>query len=472
MNSIIEAVYLNSIRYPDKTALICEGQALSYREFYRRAAAFAAFLKIHKVRKGARVGLKADDLTYYFPAFLGCQLAGVISVPLERSLSEESLCDLIRAVKPERIFPGEDDSSWSDFFKEEQTFPFPPADNDCAIISTTGTTGSPERILHTNRSMLCAVENLAVGTKITADSVLLVSAPFNLAFGYRRVFAALYAGACAVLRRSLEPLEDFFAQAAACHVSHLALIPSDFSRLLHADPEKMNETARQLKAVQTAIFPVSARDKNEFLQRYPSVTLYNVYGTTEAGCCLINNCSQNPADACLGKASLHAQVDLQNKAGELITKPGEYGYIAIRGDMNMKGYYKKKALTDRVKVNGSVITSDVAYYGEDGSLYYVGRINEIINVHGRKVIPDEVERVASEFPGVQECACVAQDSAEYGQLPKLFVVFDSDADPAKLREYLADRLEYYKVPAAIEVIDKIPRTATGKILRRHLAALC
>ena len=474
MESIVQAVYKNSDRYPDKPALVYQGQAVTYRELYRRVTAFCTALKMRKVRKGSRIAMEADDVLSYFPAFLGCQLAQTLAVPLEKDVTAGQLEEIAGIVKPALVFSKHTGESLEEFYRpyleSAGSFPFPDMENECAIISTTGTTGRPERIVHTNKSMLTAVENLTEGTAITAENTLFVCAPFNLAFGYRRVFAGLYAGASCVLSHNLDSPDDFFALAQNCRIDHLALIPSDLAALLRADSAKMNLLARQLKAVQTAIYPVSAKDKNEFLQRYPNVALYNVYGTTESGCCIIHNCIENPKDGCLGKPAPHAEIALFNGNGSIVRKCGEYGYIAVKGDMNMKCYYKKKALTDKVIVNGYVVTSDVAYYDKDGYLFFISRVSDIINVGGHKVIPDEIETMVSAFPGVRECACVAQKDPKYGQRPKVFVVFEREnADnAAHLMAFLAEKLEPYKVPASIEAAKKIPRTSTGKIMRNIL----
>lgn len=477
MDSIVQAVFENSILYPDKPALIYQDESITYSELYRRINAFCASLKLKKIKKGGRIAIEAEDVLSFFPAFLGCHLAKAIAVPLERNITSHQLKEIADTVKPALIFSAHGSELYADYLGSYPAYTgktaLPDPEDECAIISTTGTTGKPERILHTNKSMLTAIENLTYGTNITSDSVLLVCAPFNLAFGYRRVFAALYAGATAVLLHSIEPLNEFFALALKYQVNHLALIPSDLSALLRADSAKMNVIAQQLSAVQTAIYPVSSKDKNEFLQRYGYVPLYNVYGATESGCCIINNCTQNPKDGCLGKPALHAAVELFSEAGTPIQRSGEYGYIAIKGDMNMKGYYKKKALTDKVIRNGFVVTSDVAYYDEDGYLFFISRVSDIINVGGHKVIPDEIESVVSGFPNVRECACAAQKDDRYGQVPKLYVVFenDNDANVEQLREFLTGKLASYKIPASIKVMKEIPRTSTGKIMRKHLIML-
>ncbi len=476
MESVIRDVSGNCDSYPDKTALAYDGRSLTYRELYRRAAAFCTAIKMHKVRKGSRIAMEADDLLSYFPAFLGCQLAQVVAVPLDKDISEGKMQEIAGIVKPALTFSKHTGQSLEEFYlpymDSAGNFPFPDPDNECAIVSTTGTTGRPERIVHTNRSIRTAVDNLTIGTQVTSDSVFLICAPFNLTFGYRRVLAGLCAGATCVLLQGLGTEDEFFRLVREYGVNRLTLIPSDLERLLRSDSAKLNEAAKQIQVVETAIYPVCASDKDEFLRRFPEITLYNVYGTSESGCCLINNCNENPKDGCIGRPAAHAEVALFDEAGNRITKPGEYGYIAIKGEMNMKCYYKKKALTDKVKRDGYVVTSDVAYYDKEGNLFFISRVSDIINVSGRKVIPDEIERAALEYPGVRDCACVPRQDAKKGQTPKIFVVFEAGrADVEGLHEFLSGKLEPYKMPSDLECVDHVPRTPTGKIMRKYLAGL-
>ncbi len=477
MDSIVQAVYKNSIRFPDKPALIYGGVTVSYKKLFCKIYAFSAAVKAKKIRKGSKIAVEADNLILYFTAILGSQLAKCVPIPLQRNITRSGLQKIIDTINPAVVFSHHSTERLDSYFNDSVSVPknisFPNPDDLSSIFSTTGTTGKPEMIVHTIKSTKACIENLTEGTDIDSDSVLLVCAPFNLSFGCRRVLAALYAGATVAAVHSIRPINEFFAVALQNKVNYLALIPSDFSNLLNADEDKIELISDRLKYVQTATSLVSRKDKNEFLKRCPDVTLYNVYGATESGCVAINNCSKNKKDNCLGKSAVNAQIVLFDENGKQIERCGEYGYIAVKGDMNMKCYYKKRYLTDKVMKDDFIVTSDIAYFDQEGDLIFVSRVGDIINAGGYKIIPEEIENIALEFPSVKECACVAQKDSQYGEIPQIFVVFkDETASEAKqLHSFMLEKLSSYKVPVSIRPIDKIPHSLNGKVMRRLLSMI-
>lgn len=138
--------------------------------------------------------------------------------------------------------------------------------------------------------------------------------------------------------------------------------------------------------------------------------------------------------------------------------------------MNMSGYYHKKALTAKIMHSDYIILNDIGYFDEDGFYYFVSRVGEVINAGEHKVIPGDIERAVSNYEGITDCACAILTTKDSIQVPILYIVCSvDDFDMEKLQDYLTQHLESYKLPEKIICLDKIPRTATGKILRKSLA---
>ena len=157
--------------------------------------------------------------------------------------------------------------------------------------------------------------------------------------------------------------------------------------------------------------------------------------------------------------------------GEPITSSESHpGLLASRGAMNMTGYWKDPAETEKALRDGAVYSSDIAYYDEDGDIILLGRVGDVINVGGNKVSPEEIEDAARKLDGVVDCGVAPIDDPYKGSVPGLFVQMKPGCafDPAAIRDFLAARLEPYKLPAIIEQIDRIPRSFNGKLLRREL----
>ena len=136
----------------------------------------------------------------------------------------------------------------------------------------------------------------------------------------------------------------------------------------------------------------------------------------------------------------------------------------------MKGYLKAEELTKQTLQNGFVYTNDLGYIDEDGFVYVLGRMDDVINYNGIKIAPEEIESIVREYPEVTDCACVPVKDELGGEAPKVFVSVENkeDFDTSLLLKYLSERMEVNKLPRKAEVIDRIPRTSNGKILRREL----
>lgn len=472
MDSIVQAVFEHSIATPGKIAIVANDQKISYQKLAEKIDIFSASLKSHNIRKGQRIAIESGDLISYFAAFLGCQLSGMTAVPIDKDISRDKLQDILKSTKPVLFFMENGKDSYSEFLNAPPSSgntSYPKGDATSAIIATTGTTGKPVLITHTNRSMLAEAQNLCSGTNITSDTVLFANIPFNLALGYRRVFAALYAGATAVITNRSMSVKMLGRYIEKFHINYMAVVNTNMDLLLNIHEPELAETINRLHTLEILAGTVTSAQIRSFRQQYPNISLYNVYGMTESGCVLINNISQNPAEGCLGKPAINSQICIVDENGLKIETPNQYGYIAVKGNTSMSGYYHKKALTEKVMRSDFIVSSDIGYFDEEGYFYFVSRVGDILNVDGHKFSPADIEHAACEYEGIADCACTVSKKPNHPHLPILYIVCsDPGFNMERFEDYLRQRLEPYKVPQEIIPVKKIPRTATGKILRKCL----
>ncbi len=474
MNSILELIFENAELFPNKKAIAFEDNEISYAELIKKIKLFASSLRLRGAKKGSRIAIESDDLISFFAAFFGCVLAGCVAVPIEKDISIYRLQEILKTTKPELVFLKNNGESFEDFFacdEEKISLKKCKSDNISSITSTTGTTGNPVLVTHTNKSTLATVQNLVGGTNITVDTVLFCNIPFNLAAGYRRVFAVLCAGGTAVLSHNLlneDLLKQIFEN---YNINHMAIANTSLNILIGVKDDFVSKSLKGLDGVQTVSGSLSAVGIRAFHKRFPNVELYNVYGTTESGCVMVNSTSVNAEEGCLGKPTVNSAVFLIDENGKRVTSPFEYGYIAIQGDMNMQGYYRKKALSEKVMKEDYIVISDIAYFDNDGYYYFVSRVGDIIDINGHKILPSEIETVSAKFKGVVDCACVGEQDENGLPTPVLYIQVENetDFDIDGLKKHLKHSLEKYKVPTNIEIMKKIPRTATGKVLRKLLS---
>ena len=154
------------------------------------------------------------------------------------------------------------------------------------------------------------------------------------------------------------------------------------------------------------------------------------------------------------------------------SNPEHTGLLASAGPMNMSGYWGEPGLTAETVQDGYVMTADMSYIDPDGYVYVLGRADDVINYKGIKISPEEIEEAASGCAMVADCACIPMEDELAGQVPKLFVVPAEGIEysEAELFAYLKEHIDDNRMPRIIELIDVIPRTYNGKVLRRELAA--
>ncbi|MCR4744661.1 MAG: fatty acid--CoA ligase family protein, partial [Lachnospiraceae bacterium] len=313
-----------------------------------------------------------------------------------------------------------------------------------------------------------AAENLAAGTSIDEDTVMLTNMPIYLSTGYLRVMATLIKGGTVIVTDSPYDEELIKNYSDKYKITRLSMISTSLSSLVNEYRKSGGSLPKSVKQAESVASVLPGHAALDFHRLFPEVTLYNVYGTTESGCILIHNTADKYDSDCIGKPAVNADIILLDENGDKITKPGSYGHVAVRGRMNMKCYYKKKSLTEKVVRDDRIIINDIAYFDNEGFFHFVSRVGDIINVSGQKITPLEIEDAAIGYDGIEDCACTKKEDPERGEVPVLYVVKGKDYDADKLMAFLRDKLEQYRRPEEIIEIDKIPRTSTGKIMRHIL----
>lgn len=475
MESLVQAVLNNCILYSDKKAIIFNDKYITYKDLGKKILAFSDYLKKKNIKKGSKIAIEADNPILFYSVFLAVQLNSCIVIPLEKGISLYHLQEIIKSQNPAMVFSGHT-GELSDISFNTDTELFVPdikllSDTPAAIISTTGTTGNPVMIVHTNNSILSTTITYLDSIPMNQSHVLYTCVPFHLAGGFRRVLSALYVGATSVISHNTFSAENISSEIDKNNINFLCTVNSNISSLFNCDEKYINKIAGNIDIVETYAGKLTSKLILNFYQLFPDTTLYNVYGTTESGCLLINNTKENPSDACIGKPTKLAEIFILDENDNIITDPGKYGYFAVKGPVNMKEYYRKKALTRQVMNDGLLKINDIGYFDENGYFYYVSRVGDIMNVNGYTITPDDIENIAINYQNISDCACACTEVSGMGQLPILYVVPNDNYDKKDFLNFLLNNMEAYKIPAAIREVSNIPRTTTGKVIRNVLPML-
>ncbi len=479
MDSLVERILDLSEKQPNKVAVADINSSLTYSELGQLVHNAAGFLKKYG-RKGDCVLIQANHLCAFVVGVLATHYAGLICVPIDQKLPKENLTAIIESTQAHILigdgsYSGMKTVSFDEIMqcpKEEQSIEFPSRDDLSDLFFTTGTTGKPKGVTYNHRALIAVVENLIHGSHMEEDTVYLVYGPLNHVFSIRKIYYTLFCGCTAVLMNGLLNVKQFFRLIEEWKVTATHLLPSAAKMLFKLTGDKLGEYKDQLRFLETGTAPFAEEDKAYLRKLLPNTRLYYGYGCSEADCATKLEYSKYPEKQyCVGRKTIHATIIIVDKERNEIPSTRDHpGYVAIKGDMNMVGYWKEPKLTSEVMENGFVYTNDIGYFDDDGFLYILGREGDVINVGGIKVSAKEIEDKAILLPEIEDCAVIPIPDAISTQAPKLFVQIKDGAvfDEKEIRAFLAQYFETYKLPRVITQIDSIPRTFNGKIMKSKL----
>lgn len=492
VTSIIEALKLNAQKTPDKLCVGDKKNHATYGEFWTMVERAATWLREKGVKKGDMVVIRGAQKVEFVLGVFAVQLVGGAVCPLEKAIKDDRIMEIMdfvdsniyladKPVKNEQV----NNISLKELFKavrdEENpirplAFEFPKEDDLSEILFTTGTTGKSKGIEVTCGCNIAIAQNVMDSVQIGKDEVELITTPINHSLAIRRTYGAIYNGSSLVLTDGIKFVEDFFKILDTYKITAITFVPAILEQVLKFAKDRFALYKNQLNYIQLGSAPLSENNKKILTQMFPDTRLYNTYGATESGCTVILEFSKyGDKQKCIGRTTVNTEIlfvdENRNPVAASLENPG---ILAFRGKMNMKGYYKEPEITAEVMdEQGVVYTNDLGYLGDDGLVYLLGRQGEVINMGGIKIAPTEIEEVVMKHEMIKDCACIPIPDDITGEAPKLFVALNEgfEFNQKELSKYMLSKLESLKVPKVFEIIDEIPRTFNGKIIRKELKAL-
>lgn len=515
ISSIVEALKINAEKTPDKLCVGDKKNQVTYKEFWNMVKRAAVYLQEKGVQKGDMVVIRGAQKVEFLLGVFGVQLAGGAVCPLEKAIKDDRIMEIMNFVdsniylaeKPvknttvnnislkemfkvvqnnEAVTPNENtdnsenvvlnESSDSSEAVNSKEFSLPASDDLSEILFTTGTTGKSKGIEVTFGCNIAIAQNVIDSVGMEKDEIELITTPINHSLAIRRSYGAIYNGSSIVLTDGIKFVEDFFKLLDRYKITAITFVPAILEQVLKFAKDRFATYDNQFHYIQLGSAPLSETNKEILTKMFPTTRLYNTYGATESGCTVILEFSKyGHKKKCIGRTTVNTEIlfvdDRRNIVEASLEKPG---ILAFKGKMNMRSYYKEPEITKEVMdEKGVVYTNDLGYLGEDGLVYLLGRQGDVINMGGIKIAPTEIEEVAMKHEMIKDCACIPIKDEITGEAPKLFVTLNEgyQLDQKELSKYLLSKLESLKVPKTFEVIDEIPRTFNGKIIRKQLKAL-
>ncbi len=485
-------VQRNGMVRPERMALSDATRRFTWGEVDRRTNGIAAAVTAMGLSRGARVLVLSGNRAEVVELYLAMAKAGVIACPVNPVMPWPEIEWIIGNVKPQGVFAeravlerlGEMPADWTVLIGEDryeamacdggrpQRLPHP---GDAAMIfSTAATTGRPKAVVVSHRSIQACYVGMAAETGMSETDVMLNPCP--LFHGSTVIgLALLAAGGHLAIERDFTP-QRFLADVTRLRPTRAFLVPSMIRFVLAA--RAFGETDLScFREIMHGGAPMPEELLREALLRLPC-RLRSVYGITEGGgpIALLASDELHPAGAEHGVAVLPAgrmmpgaHIAILDESGNEVPA-GDMGEVCVRGDGVMDGYWENEAATRAALADGWLRTGDLGYMDRDGYVFLIDRKNDLIIRGGQNVYPAEIERVIRKQSGVLDVAAVGMPSSEWGEVPVAFVVAEKGVrlDPVALIVSCTNELASYKRPVAVHLVEEIPRSAAGKVLRREL----
>ncbi len=474
---------------PAKIAIRDEAGALTYGDLAAKVGAFAKWLAAEGVGRGDMLAICAANSLDYGFAYVAAAAGGVVVVPLPQSATEQSLAGMIADCGARLVLADEANMARLKTVPIEAELmaleglagslepggagpagaPARP-DEIFNIIYSSGTTGTPKGIVQSN-AMRDAHFELGRACNYGPDAVTLVSTPLYSNTSLVSFLPTIALGGTAVLMKKFDA-ETFLVRSETLKVTHAMLVPVQYRRLLaHPHFGDFDLSAYREKFCTSA--PFSAELKREVLDRWPG-NLTEYYGMTEGGGLCILFASAHPDKLhTVGRPAPDNDIRVIDDDGVELPK-GSMGEVVGRSRSLMDGYHGRPDATRAAfwqSPDGQTFmrTGDVGRFDEDGFLILLDRKKDVIISGGFNVYPSDLEAVIKAHPAVDDVAVVGVASERWGETPVAFVVARrSDATEAELMEFSNARLGKSQRLAAVRLVDRLPRSSIGKVLKREL----
>ena len=497
-SSITSRLRARARERPEHLALLQDDRSVSYGEFDAAVDRVAATLQVEGLQPQDVLAVCAGSSIPYLEVFFGALRVGLVVAPLAPTSSVESLAVMVAdcgakilfadAATWEYLAPARDDITATVIILDDEASPsafeswLAPKDVEPTpvviepnwpfdIIYSSGTTGTPKGIVqpHLMRTPYDPVdEPFGYGP----DAITIISTGLYSNTTLTSVFPTLGSGGTLVLMAKFDA-RTFLELAQRWRATHAMLVPVQYQRIL-ADPafDGFDLSAFQMKFVTSA--PFAAALKAEVLRRWPG-GLTEYYGMTEGGVGTVLYAHENPDKLhTVGRPWPFNQVRLINDDGQEIA-PGEKGEIVGTSPMMMIGYHNQPNKTFDAIWHGPdgqmyVRTGDIGRFDEDGFLILMDRKKDMIISGGFNVYPSDLEMALRNHPEVADAAVVGVPSATWGETPVGFVtlVSGSQATGEGIRSAVNAKMGKVQRIATIQVIDELPRSHIGKIMKREL----
>lgn len=485
-------------RHPSRVALEFEHESYTYAQLHSQSNRVANTLAGLNLAPGDRIATLLPSCPEFLLIYFAAAKGGMLFAPLNLRLSERELATTLAILEPQVLFT---EPRWYEFAREQQrllpslrhvilvdgvhqrektfhdliqqgvdsdvTTPVDP-ESPHMVLFTSGTTGTPKGALLSQRQVVynAMAIGLELGTR-AYESVLTNAPLYHIAGLHNHTVPSLLFGGRVILHRQFDP-ELVLRELHSRTISNLFMVPTMWAQLLEAISASSEPVRLQRAFSGGAPLPIALLDG---IREHITSNFYNSYGLTEAGpfVALLEPELLIAKRGSCGRAVFNMAIRTVDREGRQLSASAE-GEIEVCGAHAFTGYLNNADATSAT-FNGSWIrTGDVGRLDDEGFLWILDRKKDMVVSGGENVYSSEVEQVLSTHPQIKECAIIGLPDSKWGEAVTAVVVPREGAEPIldQIRDYCSSDLARYKLPKRLVILSSLPRTASGKVLKRQL----
>jgi long-chain acyl-CoA synthetase len=480
--------------FPEKEAIIFGDMSYTYRDLNSIIDRIASYLQDQGVSKGDKVSLYLANCPEWIMVYYAIIRLGAIAVCLssfykqaevERLVNDSDSCLVITS---EQLLPQmpnsqnipnvkdillvENDGFPLSLFEKNEKRGRPvqgvdcDCDDVCIMLYTGGTTGMPKGAMLTHKNILYTAQNVCYHERMVPEDVGLCFMPLNHVFGNIHIMNSIFYGCGTLsLHRGFD-MDEIISSIHTNKVTRFYAVPTAFIRLLN------NPASKKYLSSLGYCFSAATSMPSEIVREWKEqfgVNIHEAYGMTESSSLVTFNHMCRHKVGSVGTPGGIVEVKIVDPENKEVPT-GEKGEIIVRGPNIMKAYYNKPEETAKTLINGWLHSGDVGHVDEEGYLYIVDRIKDMIISGGLNVYPTEVEEILFTHEAVEECAVVGTPHEEYGESVTAFISLKEGKASSEddLIRFCKKRMASYKAPKRAIFVKDFPKSPQGKILKREL----
>ncbi|HLX53234.1 MAG TPA: long-chain-fatty-acid--CoA ligase, partial [Aquella sp.] len=508
-NNLYDIVIKNADKSPNKTIITEEELKLSNKEFKERIDIVAEYLKNNiGIRPDDKVAILMSNSWQYIVNAFAISKIGAVVVLINNFLKEDEIAYILNDSQAKLLFssvkyaketqnlmkktdvrqiiwvdgipPFENEKNIAydtiyHSMNDTSSMPFPAKLEDTAFIFyTSGTTGKPKGAMLSFRNIFSNCEGGIKLMKAKSGQLKLICyLPMFHAFTFTvTVIIPIYTNSGVIVVRSLNGIKDFKKLLKTLLFSrcrYFTGVPDVYSAMAKAKLPWYFHWFHNVRGFISGAAPISDEVQSRFNKSFRKGELLQGYGITECSPIVSCNSLEENRFGSVGRPLLDYQVKIVDDNMHMLPT-GTSGEICVKGESVMKGYYNRSRETAEAIVDGWFKTGDIGYLDEDGYIFIIDRKKDLIIHKGMNIYPREIEEILYTHEKVNACAVIGIKDKEDNEVPVAYIELKENetAVESEIKDFLKTQLATFKQPRKIFFVEKLPRNATGKILKREL----